>query len=122
MKLKRFGFFSSMNKDEAVDLLKTVSSTSPREHESDVLNYLRGGTQVFMVPGLAVDLLNPEHVVIGPPNVFTDGEWTWSNELLFYIEHYHIEIPTAFLQKMSYEKWVCPAPHDLQELDCGLWQ
>lgn len=63
-----------MNKTEAVDLLKFASSTCPREYESDVLNYLRGGTEAFMVPGLAIDLLNQTSVVIRPPNVLTDGE------------------------------------------------
>lgn len=119
-KLQKVGFFGSMPMMEAIAALNTLRADSPRPNEADILSYLRGGTQAFAVPGLASDLLSPNRQVIGAPSVFTDGEWLWPTDLLYYIEHYHIEVPNTFVRRMEEQGWQCPTVANLQELDFGL--
>lgn len=121
-KLQKVGFFESMPKVEAVAALNALRAAAARPNEADILRYLRGGTQAFVILGLSSDLLSPKREVIGPPNIFTDGEWVWPADLLYYIEKYHIDVPEAFVRRMEERGWHCPPVKELHELDFGLWQ
>lgn len=117
MKIQVFGIFSSMQESESIKILNSLQSDSKRPHEDDILNYLRGGKQVFSTPGLARDVLSQNRVVIGPPDIFTDGAWAWSVELLYYIGQYHISIPNALLKRMEQLQWHCPNVDSFDGLD-----
>ena len=116
MTLKKFGFFRRMPKDEAVRELNRLRSDCARVNESLVLAYLKGGTQLFLVPAIATDLLSDQRRLIAPPHIYTDGEWAWSAEALYYIEQYHIDIPTDLRVRMAEYAWVCPAVADTSAL------
>lgn len=121
MKLKRFGFFADMPKDEAARLLENLQSEQPRPNEQAVLTYLRGGRQLLAIPGLSRNLLNPEKEIIGPPHVFSDGEWVWTADAIFYVEKYHIGVPADFLYRMEHQRWQCPPVDNPQELVLAGW-
>lgn len=121
MTLQRAGCFGWMPEDEAIVLLNELKSGVPRPDQETILKYLRSGTQAFAIPGLAEDLLSPSRAVIGPPHIFTDGEWIWSADLLHYIQHYNVEVPAAFVRRMRERNWTCPPVMNLEELDFGLW-
>ncbi len=106
-----------MQSDAAAKMLLELRKKEPDPDESKILQYLEGGTKVFVVPGLAFDLLDPTAKTIGPPDVYTDGIWAWSAELLYYISRYHIAIPNDFVLQMRSHEWVCPPVTDFDSVD-----
>jgi hypothetical protein len=109
MTIKEFGFFRRMAKDDAIKELNRLRSAQPRPNEDLALGYLKGGTQILMVPAINNDLLAENRSLIGPPNIFTDGIWIWNAEVIFYVEKYHIEIPEELRLRMEQNEWICPS-------------
>src|SRR5262245_37097080 len=122
MNLTKFGFFRQLPKEAAIKELNRLRSEHPRPSEHLVLAYLKGGTRIFMVPGIAIDLLSEHRRVIGAPDIYTDGVWTWSADVPFYIEEYHIDIPEEFRLRMEQNGWVCPPITETQGLRAEGWQ
>jgi hypothetical protein len=69
------------------------------------------------VPGISYDLLAETETIIGPPHVFTDGEWAWTADEIYYLEKYHIEVPDEFVQHMKANNWKCPLVDDSRILE-----
>lgn len=106
--LKKFGFFDEHTPDSAIKLLHTLQSEGPAENEPKVLAYLKSGTMLLASAGIATDLLSDNHDIIGPPHIFTDGEWCWTADTVYYIESYHISIPVELMRWMRSNEWQCP--------------
>ena len=92
MKLKKLGFYDDMSNSDAIKLLSSTKNTLPSSNINKIVEYLRNGYLLFVIPGLSFDLLSNEEIVIGPPNIRTDGEWAWTEDFIFYVEKYHISI------------------------------
>ncbi|MBM79913.1 MAG: hypothetical protein CMJ78_04885 [Planctomycetaceae bacterium] len=116
MSLKRFGFFDEQPESHVVAELIASIRASPSEDEDKILNYLREGKQLLAIPGVVVDLLSETEGIIGPPHVFTDGEWAWTSDVLYYIERYHISIPSEFLARMKSLLFQCPTICNTEDL------
>lgn len=121
MTLNRCGFFDDMPTGEASALLRNVSSESPRPNEEEVARYLEGGTQILAVPGAVSDLLSDPEQIIGAPHVFTDGEWAWTADVVYYVRKYHIALPDEFLERMRKCGWQCPTVGDVEALELEGW-
>ncbi|EET8529786.1 hypothetical protein ACW2B0_005158 [Escherichia coli] len=78
-----------------------------KKHIDDVLRYLRGGRIFSISPGLAFDIFSNAKIPIGTLEIYTDGEWCWYSDLIYYIEKYHISLPLEFMNKMESKKWIC---------------
>ena len=122
MKLKRFGFFGSMPKEKAIALLESLRANSPQSNGQRILAYLRGGQQLLADAGVVGDLLDKKKGMIGAPHVFSDGEWLWTADAIYYVENYHIEVPAEFIQRMEKQGWHCPAVENPQQLVMSEWQ
>jgi hypothetical protein len=93
-----------------------------QSHENEAITYLKHGTQLIVIPGLAVDLLSGKGDIIGPPNVFTDGKWAWTGDVPFYVNRYHITLPDGLLKRMESFNWRCPSVPNPQELQLDNWE
>ncbi|MFP2907068.1 hypothetical protein ACLESD_18875 [Pyxidicoccus sp. 3LFB2] len=65
--------------------------------ESDIVRYLRTATVFAVTAGISRDLLAPERPIIDSLSHLTDGVWSWSNDLPYYVETYNAELPPAFI-------------------------
>lgn len=64
-----------------------------------ILAYLNNGEVVLASPSCAVDVFSGER--INQTNcILTDGEYSWSNSLGYYVQKYNLQIPKEFEQKM----------------------
>jgi hypothetical protein len=117
--LNRFGFFGDKPKAEAVAEVTSLRSDQPQESEDRILKYLRSGKQIVAVAGLASDVLTGN--IIGPPNVFTDGEWTWTSDAIHYVQQYHVRIPAEFKNHMESNNWQVPTVANPESLVASSW-
>jgi hypothetical protein len=117
MKLKSFGFFQEMPDAEAIEFLRGHKADEPRPNEEKILRYLRNGRELMAMTGLGRDLLSDSQQIIGPLMVFTDGEWAWTSDLIYYVHKYHIDVDADFIRRMEEKGWRTPPvpnPEDLQ--------
>ncbi|PQO30412.1 hypothetical protein DTL21_23945 [Bremerella cremea] len=106
--LKRFGFFEESSPSSALQDLRELQMMGPLDEEELVLQYLSEGTMLFEAGGSAFDRLQGGSIPIGPPDVYSDGEWCWSKDVLYYIRHYHIAVESQFFDWMIRNNWKCP--------------
>jgi hypothetical protein len=65
----------------------------------EILSYLKNGKVVFFAPSRSVDVLSGE--IIGPTKcILTDGEFSWSDSLGYYVEKYNLLLPAEFTKKI----------------------
>jgi hypothetical protein len=121
MKLKRFGFFGDFPKDKGREMLFALRSENARPDEQGILKYLRGGRRLLAASGIVEDTLDPRKGMIGPPDVFSDGEWLWTSDVIYYLENYHIEVPAEFIERMKQHGWECPVVDNPQQLVMTEW-
>ena len=106
--LKRFGFFEESSPSSALQDLRELQMMGPLDEEELVLKYLSEGTMLIEAGGVAFDRFTGGKVPIGPPDVYSDGEWCWSADVLYYIRHYHIAVESQFFDWMLRNRWSCP--------------
>ena len=116
MKLQRFGFFAEMPRSDATQLLAALKSDQSQPNEERILSYLRGGVKLLLILGLARDLLDKEEPAIGPPDVFTDGTWLWTADVIYCVEKYHVRMPKTFISRMEEQGWRCPVVESAAEI------
>jgi hypothetical protein len=44
----------------------------------------------------------------GGSSHLTDGAWLWRQDLAYYVEQYHVELPSAFLEHVRSNKYTLP--------------
>lgn len=107
MTLHRAGFF----REEYGDDPGAPSIHDPREVElgddkPHVLAYLEAGTLYAVSPGPMVDYFQqPKRHYIGSLTLHTDGVWVWPADLPYYLRHYDVAIPAAFVDHMRRHSW-----------------
>lgn len=105
--LKRFGFFEE-SPHLALKELQQLQTEGPLAEEQHVLQYLSQGTLLLEASGCAFDRFTGGTVPIGPPHVYSDGEWCWSADVVYYIRKYHIGVERQFIDWMKKHQWQCP--------------
>lgn len=105
--LKRFGFFEE-NPAEAPAELEQLRREGPLAEEDRVLHYLQSGTLLMEAGGTAFDRLTGGTTPIGPPHVYSDGEWCWSADVIYYIRKYHIGVERQLIEWMQKHNWESP--------------
>jgi len=105
-KLQKFGFFDNNANPKLV--LSELRRDIPHIMEQNILHYLNGGHEFFLCMGIVEDFLDPQKTIIGPPNMWTDGTWVWTSDVMYYVEKYHIQLPDDFLTHMELNNWQCP--------------
>jgi hypothetical protein len=96
-----------INIDEQLGVLRKIGKTTPEEIKANAVKYLKSGLTIAACPGLAKDDFNEKKVTIPiTPLTQTDGEWTWSSLLIYYLENYSIPLPDDFISHMVNNSWV----------------
>ena len=62
-----------------------------------VAEYLRSGVPVFDVMQSTIDPFDSSKSINGGPSLYTDGVWVWRNDLAYFVENYHVLLPSDFL-------------------------
>jgi hypothetical protein len=86
-----------------------LARTSDQGLIARVMNYLNGGAAVLRGPTLMDDHLDTRGTGRVPLVFVTDGEWIWSGEHRYYLQHYGILPEADFLRQMEDRDYVAPA-------------
>ena len=120
--LKRFGFFEESSPRVALQDLRELQMMGPLDEEELVLQYLSEGTMLLEASGEAHDRFQDGSLPIGPADVYSDGEWCWSGDVIYYIRNYHIAVESQFFDWMMKHNWKCPKIVSAEALVQANWQ
>jgi hypothetical protein len=82
-----------------------VAGALSRETANVVSNYLSSGHVFAVSPVRAPDLLNPQEK-LSSLRYFTDGEWVWPSDLVYYVDTYRAELPKDFEMHVLHQERV----------------
>ena len=77
------------------------------ENSCEILGYLREGKIKGMIMGFVPDLLSESKIRI-PASILTDGEWCWTEDLIYYVEKYNLRLSEEFVRHMKKNEWKVP--------------
>lgn len=80
--------------DDRPRLDSTLSRSSDRRLNQQILEYLKAGVPVLRSPTLLDDQLDPVRRACVPSVFLTDGTWIWSGEHTYYLEQHGV-LPEA---------------------------
>ncbi|WP_136467458.1 hypothetical protein [Flagellimonas onchidii] len=66
-------------------------------YKNEILKYLKTGETIAVTMNIIKSLYNGDDNIIGGVVYFTDGNWIWTNYLIYYLEKYNIEINNEFV-------------------------
>jgi hypothetical protein len=108
-----FGFFAELGfrvggEVSAVDLPRSASPD-----KAGVVSYLRSGSPLVVVPGVADDPLSDSgRSFPGGASVLTDGQWLWPQVAAELVDLYDIAVPESLLMRMREAHFrSAPLPH-----------
>ncbi|EOT8832131.1 hypothetical protein ACNENL_001402 [Escherichia fergusonii] len=93
--------FKELAREDADSSLYDARGGLPSDYVSKVLNYLRAGTVLAVSAEISCDVFSNNNAIIGTLEIYTDGEWGWYSDLIYYVENYHVALPSLFLDKIG---------------------
>ncbi len=110
--MKILGFWKEYRGPKLPFLLKTETTLlRSKPIDSKVIKYLEAGIWLYKLRTKFDCIISGEK--IGTPYVYTDGEWLWTTEYIYYLNKYEINIPEEFIEKMIKTKFVVPTEQEL---------
>lgn len=89
--------------------LREAMRDSGKPGESRIAAYLRDAPILLHALGPVTDVFEPTGDYICAPNIRTDGVYAWPEDLAYYVERYHVELPAEFLKHIAAAKWKPPS-------------
>lgn len=111
MQMKIAGFFEELwtpSFGTPIGRAKDYVTSNRYEDESEIVEYLLSGHDLFSVMGSSADVLGSGKTVLGGDSIFSDGIWIWRGDLWFYVRAYHIRLPREFLTHMRRGQHLMP--------------
>ncbi|MGE0545863.1 MAG: hypothetical protein AB7O24_31460 [Kofleriaceae bacterium] len=103
------GFFRELKHGRADGpSLRELMNDRAKPGESRIAGYLRDAPILLHAMGPVTDVLDPKGDYICAPNIHTDGAYAWPEDLAYYLERYHVELPAEFVAHIAAAKWKPP--------------
>lgn len=109
--MKILGFYEELwppRAGEPEGKIKDYIRDAPLPDESDIVEYLARGHELFSVMGAEEDVLGSDYRILGGHSVMSDGEWIWRKSLWFYLNRHHIDLPEEFINKVRAYNYEVP--------------
>ena len=75
--------------------IKSDFQEQPSMYKNEIISYLRNGKLVLASPERRIDLVTGKSMP-QTKAIFTDGEFSWSDALIYYVDHYNLRLPAEF--------------------------
>jgi len=76
-----------------------------------IIQYLQGGINLLSLRTIFYDIKDKDEM--GVPVIYTDGEWLWTTEYIYYIDKYDLKIDQAFLKYLLNRSFKLPTKEDI---------
>ncbi|MBQ9993724.1 MAG: hypothetical protein IJP17_03335 [Clostridia bacterium] len=97
------GCFAEFYKKGNYPSIKDCIHTESPENKEKVLRYLKKGRVVAVAPGFLHDVISGKSINMELTTI-TDGEYTWRSDLIYYYEHYNVDLSDDFIKKAISQK------------------
>jgi hypothetical protein len=91
--------------------------TYDEQEKHRIVHYLENGHLYIGCPGTVVDVLSSDENIIGSPNILTDGEWAWPEDLAYYVSKYNVPVPEMMVATMERNGWSVANEIELAKLE-----
>lgn len=91
-----------------------LSQANTHKIDVNILSYLKKGNIVVTTRTFGWKCITGEFI-IGSPSIYTDGQFVWSTEYIYYVEKGKIQVPKFFLKKIKNNKYVIPNIKDISK-------
>ena len=105
MTLRRVGFFRELHPEPGLPSIRTAAHAVSHHDEGRVIAYLLTGVCLAACGGVQRDVFDRTCGRVTSPDLLTDCVWLWPGELAYYVTHYHVELPAAFVDSMRQNAW-----------------
>ncbi len=82
--------------------------------EKRALEYLRSGISLIAIRRYVECIFTGEP--IGSPTAYTDGEFVWTQEYIYYIQNGYLELPKNFRNHMETNHYKVPSREEVGEI------
>ena len=79
--------------------MKDDFGITPSPFQEKILNYLKNGEVIMAAPSRAIDVFSDESIN-QTNSILTDGEYSWSGSLSYYVQTYNLKLPAEFENKI----------------------
>ena len=77
------------------------STSTDIENKAKVLQYMRSCKVIAAAPGRMIDAFS--HATIpGEMLAYSDGEYYWGSEAIYYFEKYNLKLPDDFVNRITH--------------------
>jgi hypothetical protein len=105
-----FGFWKEFGRgyDKCPSWETFVLAGQPSDVVGNELDYLRAGTRLC-VTGILFNVEKRQvSLVSRSMEVLTDGSWVWPRNLVQFVVHYGVRLPSEFRKHMASHRYQCP--------------
>ncbi len=111
--MKLLGFWKELRSVNGPSLFDEVKLKRTTPVNKIFLDYLKNGIYLNKVRASFSCPLTG--VRIGHINTYTDGEWVWTSEFIYYYEHYEINLPEELERKITKIEGAILTEEDIDE-------
>ena len=95
--MKSLNIYSDYMSDSTVGSIKDNISEKPIENKTVLLKYLKNRRAIASIIGVPIDVISGETITDDGWLLFSDGEYEWSNDIVYYFENYNLKLPDDFI-------------------------
>ncbi len=99
MAMKSLNNFKELNREMDLPSMKDSFCDHPYEGKEDIVKYLENGKKTMAACSRALDAFTGE-VIPGERCLMTDGEYSWSSCLSYYVDKYNLRLLPEFEKKV----------------------
>ena len=78
--------------------MKDFFNDTPYKGQDKVIAYLKRGRKTYSSPSISLDYFTGDRIP-GENCGMTDGEYSWHNDLIHYVDKYNLRLPRDFEKK-----------------------
>lgn len=109
MTVQRVGYFRELGHgDPEGPSLREALGVGDESEAARIADYLEDGAGVAATTAPAVDVVDPQHPVLGSVSIRTDGEWVWPSDLAHYVRRYAVALPHQFVETVRERGYRAP--------------
>ena len=108
--ISKVGFFRELRHGSAYGPSIHDHRRDPAQpDEARIVQYLSAAATLAATGSMAAGALDATRKAVARLETATDGKWVWPRDLAYYVDTYHIVLPSEFVEHMRRGSWNPPS-------------